>query len=124
MGAALFLTGTGMVADEKLYDDQVPGMNIAIAGVLVGNAAGALLLVAGRRAVTTRRIRVLGAVPAAAVEVPVVAVPAESTALVAGDGLVHFHRADCPMATGRAWAAAERAVHERAGRRACGVCKP
>ncbi len=125
LGAALFFIGTGMVGNETVYDDQVPGINLAIVGVVVANAAGVLLLLAGRRSVTARRVAVLGAVPAAQAEVAVaISAPASSTVLVGGEGLTHFHRADCAMAAGREWPALDRAAHERAGRTACGVCKP
>ncbi|WP_019877541.1 hypothetical protein [Sporichthya polymorpha] len=125
LGAVLFVVGTSLVSSETLYDDQVPGINLAIVGVVLANAAGALLLLAGRRAVLARRVRVLGAVPKVVEEVEVVTVvPAASGSLIAGEGLVHFHRADCVMASGRDWPAVDRSVHEGAGRIACGVCKP
>jgi hypothetical protein len=120
----LFFIGTGMVGSETVYDDQVPGINLAIVGVVVANAAGVLLLLAGRRSVTSRRLAVLGAVPAAQEAVTVVVPPASSLVLIGGEGLTHFHRADCVMAAGRDWPALDRGAHERAGRTACGVCKP
>lgn len=123
LGAALFLIGTGMVGSETVYDDQVPGINLAIVGVVLANAAGALLLLAGRRSVTTRRVAVLGQVPAVR-EAVLVSAPAGSNHLVGGEGLIHFHRADCVMATGRVWPELDRSAHEGAGRTACGVCKP
>ena len=123
LGAAMFFAGTGVVGNETVYDDQVPGINVAIVGVVLANAAGVLLLLAGRRAVTARRVAVLGAVPAAQGTATVTA-PASSAHLVGGAGLTHFHRADCAMAAGRDWPELDRAGHERAGRTACGVCKP
>ena len=124
IGAVLFFVGTGMVGNETVYDDQVPGINLAIVGVVLANAAGVLLLLAGRRSVTARRVAVLGAVPTT--EDPGVAItaPASSVQLVGGEGLTHFHRADCAMAAGRDWPVLDRAAHERAGRTACGVCTP
>ena len=124
IGAALFFVGMGMVGNEKTYDDQVPGINLAIVGVVVANAAGVLLLLAGRRSVTARRVGVLGAVPKAQENVVAITAPASSTVLIGGEGLTHYHRADCVMAVGREWPELDRAAHERAGRIACGVCKP
>ncbi|GAA0604053.1 hypothetical protein GCM10009547_02230 [Sporichthya brevicatena] len=124
LGAALFLTGTGMVSSETVYDDQVPGIDLAILGAVLANAAGVLLLLAGRRSVTARRIAVLGAVPTTQERTAVVAAPASSVLLTGGEGLAHFHRADCAMAAGRDWPALDRSAHERAGRTACGVCRP
>ncbi len=124
LGAVLFFVGTGIVGNETVYDDQVPGINVAIVGVVLANAAGVLLLLAGRRSVTARRVAVLGAVPKAQENVASITPPASSTVLIGGEGLTHFHRADCPMAAGRDWPALERAAHESAGRTTCGVCKP
>jgi len=124
IGAVLFFVGMGMVGNEKTYDDQVPGINLAIVGVVLGNAAGVLLLLAGRRSVTARRVSVLGAVPKTQEAVVAISAPASSSVLIGGEGLTHYHRADCAMAAGRDWPELDRAVHERAGRIACGVCKP
>ena len=124
IGAVLFFAGMGMVGNEKTYDDQVPGINLAIVGVVVANAAGVLLLLAGRRSVTARRVGVLGGVPKGQAAAVTITAPASSAALVGGEGLTHFHRADCAMAAGRNWPELDRAAHERAGRIACGVCKP
>jgi hypothetical protein len=123
-GLALFISGTSMVGSETVYDDQVPAINVAIVGAVVANAAGVLLLLAGRRSVTARRVGVLGAVPKSQEKVAVISAPASSIHLVGGEGLTHFHRADCAMAAGRDWPELDRAAHERAGRTACGVCKP
>ncbi|HUR75639.1 MAG TPA: hypothetical protein VMZ00_15265 [Sporichthya sp.] len=124
VGAILFLVGMGLVSNKTVYDDQVPGINLAIVGVVLANAAGVLLLLAGRRSVIARRVRVLGAVPDLADQSAGPAKPASSITLVGGEGLTHFHRDDCAMAAGRNWPALDRAAHERAGRTACGVCKP
>jgi hypothetical protein len=124
VGAVLFLLGTGIVGNETVYDDQVPGINLAIVGVVVANAAGVLLLLAGRRSVAARRVAVLGAVPAVPERGLSITAPASSVQLVGGEGLTHYHRADCTMAAGRNWPELDRAGHVRAGRIACGVCKP
>jgi len=113
-----------MVGNEKTYDDQVPGINLAIVGAVVANAAGVLLLLAGRRSVTARRVGVLGAVPKGQEAVVAITAPASSVVLNGGEGLTHFHRSDCVMAIGRDWPELDRAAHERAGRIACGVCTP
>ncbi len=124
IGAVLFFVGMGITNSETVYDDQVPGINVAIVGAVVANAAGVLLLLAGRRSVTARRVGVLGAVPKSQEKVATITAPASSLHLVGGEGLTHFHRADCAMAAGRDWPELDRTAHERAGRTACGVCKP
>ena len=124
LGAVLFLVGIGVVANETVYDDQVPGINAAIAGAAVANAAGALLLLVGRRSVTVRRVAVLGAAPDELSSTRASARSASSVALVGGAGLTHFHRSDCALAAGRNWPTLDRVAHQRAGRRPCGVCTP
>jgi hypothetical protein len=120
----LYLVGIGVVADKTVYGEQVPGIDAAIAGAALGNAAGALLLMAGRRSVMARRVAVLGAVLAQPEPMAEISAPAGSPALVAGEGLTHFHRSDCAMAADRNWPVLDRVVHERAGRLPCGACRP
>jgi hypothetical protein len=124
IGLVVFIVGLSMVKDKTIYDDQVSGINLAIVGAVVANAAGVSLLLAGRRAVTARRVAVLGAVPKVVTIEASITPTASSSILVGGEGLTHFHRADCNMAEGRDWAPLDRAAHESAGRTACGVCRP
>jgi hypothetical protein len=125
IGVALLVLGWVQVRNESTYVDQVAGINMAIAGVILAGAGTIPMLLAGRRAVGVRRLAVLGdlrGMPAGgsarASDDPT------SQHLVGGDGLRHFHRAGCTMAHGRNWSAASRDEHERAGRVACGVCRP
>lgn len=124
IGLVVFVIGLSMVKSETVYDDQVSGINLAIVGVVLANAAGVCLLLAGRRTVTARRVSVLGAVPKIGAAEAVITAAASSDVLIGGEGLTHFHRSDCAMAVARDWAAFDRAAHERAGRTACGVCRP
>ncbi len=126
LGAVLFLAGTTVVANEKVYADQEPGLAVATVGVVLGGAAGLLLLVHGRRRVAVRRDQLLSPVPAAPGVTGAAARTrsADPAGFVAGEGLVHFHRRECSMAQGRGWPVSDRAGHERAGRRPCGVCRP
>jgi hypothetical protein len=124
LGAVLFVVGSGVVANETVYDDQQSGISTALAGAALANAAGALLLIAGRRSVTTRRVAVLGAAPDEPMRRQGTSGPASSATLVGGEGLTHFHRSDCALAAGRNWPALDRAAHEDVGRAPCGVCRP
>jgi hypothetical protein len=102
-------------------------MNVAIISLVVASAASIGLLLAGRRAIGLRRQALLGEPAVAApvaVHVSEQPAPHLAAALVGGAGLLHFHRADCAMAVGRGWAAASAVQHGRAGRTACGVCRP
>jgi hypothetical protein len=138
VGLVLFLIGSSRVSNEVTYDDQAPGLNLAILGTVLANMAGISLLLAGRHAVAGRRVEVLGAVPpiprglgpratklnAARLN----AVGQNATAQIAtdlllgSDDLRHFHRGSCALAADRDWPARSRAEHEQAGRTPCGVC--
>jgi hypothetical protein len=125
IGVALLVAGWVFVRNESVYADQVSGINMAIAGVLVAGASAIPMLLAGRRAVGVRRLAVLGdlrGMPARASAVTSDASTSQN--LVGGEGLRRFHRAGCTLAQGRNWSAASRSEHERAGRVPCGVCRP
>jgi len=125
IGVALVAAGWVLVRNESVYADQVAGINMAIAGVLLAGAGAIPMLLAGRRAVGVRRLAVLGdlrGMPARASAVTSDAWTSQN--LVGGVGLRRFHRTGCTLAQGRDWSAASRSEHERAGRVACGVCRP
>jgi hypothetical protein len=44
--------------------------------------------------------------------------------LVGAVRMARYHRAGCPLASGKTVEPAARAEHEQAGRRPCGVCRP
>ena len=125
IGVALLVAGWAQVRSESVYADQVPGINMAVAGVIAAGAGAISMLLAGRRAVAVRRLAVLGDLRGMPVRASAGA-SGDSTSqnLVGGEGLRRFHRAGCTMAQGRNWSAASRQEHERAGRVACGVCRP
>src|SRR2546423_9879394 len=125
IGVALLVAGWAQVRSESVYADQVAGINMAVAGVIVAGAGTIPMLLAGRRAIALRRLAVLGDLRGVPVRASAGA-SGDSTSqkLVGGEGLVRFHRAGCTMAQGRNWSAASRPEHERAGRVACGVCRP
>jgi len=124
IGVALLVAGWVFVRNESVYADQVVGINMAVAGVIVAGASAIPMLLAGRRAVGVRRLAVLGDLRGMPARASAVASDAASQNLVAGVGLRRFHRAGCTLAQGRNWSAASRSEHERAGRVACGVCRP
>jgi hypothetical protein len=125
IGVTLLVAGWLQVRDESVYADQAAGINMAIAGVIAVGAGAIPMLVAGRQAIRVRRVAVLGDLRRVPVRAFTVAsADSSSQNLVGGEGLHHFHRAGCTMAQGRNWSAASRSDHERAGRVACGVCRP
>jgi hypothetical protein len=127
LGGVVLVTSWYVVSGEARWQDQRTGLNTAVLGVLPAYGAGALLLVAGRRAVGLRRAALLGDRPAALAPLasPVASAPAsDGLFLVGAEGLRRFHRPDCTMANGRGWTAASRPEHQRDGRTPCGVCLP
>lgn len=126
IGVTLLVAGWIQVRNESAYAEQVGGINMAVAGALVAGAGAIPMLLAGRRAVADRRLAILGDLRHMPVVATVARASDDSTSwnLVGGEGLRHFHRAGCTMAQGRNWSAASRSEHERAGRVACGVCRP
>src|SRR5258708_18474471 len=58
IGVALLVLGWAQVRSESVYTDQVPGINMAVAGVIVAGAGTIPMLLAGRRAVAVRRLAV------------------------------------------------------------------
>jgi hypothetical protein len=125
IGGALLLAGWVLVRNESVYADQAAGINMALAGVVAAGAGAIPIVLGGRRAVTLRRIAVLGDLR----DMPVrssarQSLDSTSQGFVGGEGLRRFHRAGCTLAQGRNWSAASRHEHERAGRVACGVCRP
>lgn len=125
IGGALLLAGWVLVRNESVYADQAAGINMALAGAVAAGAGAIPMVLGGRRAVTLRRIAVLGDLRGMPVRVSArPSLDSASQRLVGGEGLRRFHRASCTLAHGRNWSAASRQEHERAGRVACGVCRP
>jgi len=125
IGGALLLAGWILVRNESVYADQAAGINMALAGVVAAGAGAIPMLLGGRHAVVVRRLAVLGDLRGLPIRVSDrTSVDSTSQSLVGGEGLRRFHRAGCTMAQGRNWSAASRQEHERAGRVACGVCRP
>lgn len=119
------------ISGKANWNDQVNTMNVAIASLVVAQAAGIGLLLAGRRTIGLRRVALLGEaaadyVPAgqAAVGTTDIAPIGVSAVLVGEAGRTHYHRADCAMAAGRNWPAGSELELQRAGLTPCGVCRP
>jgi hypothetical protein len=112
-------------ATRSRLDDQTGFVALGVAGLLVAAAAQVIWLRSGRRAVAAHSLRTQASVAALlrdAIAVP--APPGVSASLVAAEGMRHFHRPECPIATGRPWPPESRRTHEAAGRTPCGICRP
>ena len=118
LGAVLVAAGWFFAAGRADAGDQLVFVSLALIGTLVGLAAVIGWVVRGRRAISTRRALLLGTPP------PPKAETARAAELVAAPTGKWFHRADCLLAYGRAWSAAPRAAHEKAGRLSCPGCRP
>jgi len=118
------------ISGKDNWNDQVASMNLALASLVVAQAAGIGLLLAGRRVIGLRRVALLGEasedyVPASAAASAAGPVAAASSVVLVGEaGRAHYHRADCPMAAGRNWPEASELELQRAGLTPCGVCRP
>jgi hypothetical protein len=103
-------------------DRQDGWFSLGMAGLVVAGVAHGLWLLAGRSAVS-RRARAL-AFADVGVRAGRFVDTRTSPVLVGGASLAHYHRSGCRLAAGRPLSPAERAGHERLGRRPCGVCRP
>jgi hypothetical protein len=128
--AAVSLIGCWYWASgEYAFDDQKTALDLAVITVVLANLVGALLVLAGRRAVRVRRARLLCDMPGALARRAVAphssdVDPRDRAGLVGGAGLTRYHRAGCQLASGRDWPEASQQTHEQEGRRPCGVCRP
>jgi hypothetical protein len=126
VGTAMSLTGWWMTSGRADLADQVSPATLCVGGALLVLAGHAAWVLRGRRAIGLRSAGLFPEPrPAATDAAPMVAARSlNADRFVAGDGLVHYHRAGCRLAAGRAWAAAPRTEHEQAGQRPCGACRP
>lgn len=109
-----------LASGEESFTRQSGPASLAVVGLLVGLYAHVGWILTGRRVIGLRAHTLLGDAPS------VTHGPrtAGEALLVGAPGMRYFHRAGCSMAEGRAWAAAARQAHTRAGRQPCGMCQP
>jgi hypothetical protein len=117
-GAAVVVVTWFVASGKSELADQIPFAALSVLGGLLAMYGVLAWVARGRRLVGERARFLLGVAPDSDVDV------ASAETLVAGREHTWFHRADCLLATSRRWPSAERAVHERAGRRPCPACKP
>ena len=126
-GFVMCAVGWFLAAGETNYRHQVGPANMAVAGLIITSIGHVAWTVRGRRAIGQRRRRLLGHLAAS----PLAGQVSDSwdshmssAPVVAGEGMRHYHRHDCPLAAGRPWPAASAEEQEAAGRTPCGVCRP
>ena len=118
IGALLLLIAWYAAAGRDDAGDQLVFVSLGMLGAGVGWVAVGDWVLHGRRAISARRVRLLGDAPPRPTEA------AKSPALVAGPDGKWFHRSDCLLVDGRGWNASPRPAHEKAGRAACPGCRP
>lgn len=126
LGALALLVSWWGASGTALLTRQYAWTDLGIAGAVVIACGNGLWILTGRRAVGERRRRVLDAYaglssPDATTLAPV---EQEANGLVASPGMRRYHRPGCQLVSGKAVAAAPIDVHERHGRRPCGICQP
>ena len=124
IGLAVLATGWWGVSGTARLSHQLPWLNLAVAGLIVLGAGNGLWLMAGRRAIATRRRHLLDAW--AHVEVATLEVHPNGSEPqpVWATGMTHYHRPTCQLVEGKGASAASVATHHRAGRQPCGMCRP
>jgi hypothetical protein len=132
-GGIVIVVSWYVCSGDAAFDRQIGPLDAAMAGLVFAGLGNVMWLLRGRRALGERRQVLLPDLPAvgAATERPADAevgaagsAEPEGDLFVGGEGMMRFHRPDCPLAVGRSWAVATRQVHEEAGRLRCGVCDP
>ena len=106
--------------------DQIPWLNLAVLGaVLPGIAAGRWVL-RGHQAVRRRTDDLSGGFWISGLGDVLQPVPTANgrEGFVSHPAMTRYHRSGCLAAAGKAVALESRAVHERAGRTPCEMCRP
>ena len=129
-GLAAVVAGWWGASGAGRVSGQLAWLNAAVAGVVVAGTANVVWVLRGRRAVGLRSRRLLGHLAADAPHAGVASAgaaagsPPDGESLLAVSGLGLFHRAGCAMLAGKPATPASSEEHRRAGRAACGVCRP
>jgi hypothetical protein len=126
LGFGLLVASAWATTVSDDVSTRVAWVNLGVVGLLVSGTGTAFWLMAGRRAVGTRRawLLVVSDVDAAPEYAPRPADRATPAGLVAVADGTRYHRADCALVAGKAVVEQARTRHTRAGRQPCGVCRP
>ena len=124
-GLVAIAVGWAQASNSVVVSSQVDWAPVGLAGAAA--VAGGLLasVLVARQAVAIRLGHLapyIAETPVGPVQAPVVVTSAE--VLVAAGSMARFHRASCPLTTGKPVRPESRQAHEQAGRRPCGVCAP
>ena len=128
VGLGLLAAGYWGVSGTRVLSDQVSAARLAAIGVLLAQAGVVRSVIRGRRALADRRRACLPdaagpGVAAGSGFTPTATVRPQGAPVAAAD-MTRYHRPGCAFVAGKPVAPGTAAEHERAGRRACGVCRP
>jgi len=112
------------VSAKVALADQVPFLDLGIAGLLVGTVGAVRWLAAVVKAVRVRRAGAVALVRSRFGVVATAGPDGPAAGLVTTARMTRYHRPGCSLAAGKEVSAATRAEHSAAGRRPCGVCTP
>jgi hypothetical protein len=124
LGAGLLGASYLGVSAEVHLKDQVPFLDLGIAGLLVGTIGGVRWLAAVLKSVRIRKAAAVALVRWRFVPTGTAGLAGPTEGLVAAARMTRYHRAGCPLVAGKELTAATLAEHSAAGRRPCGVCTP
>lgn len=127
VGAVALLVGWYGLSGSVVLSRQATYLVVALAGLLVSSTGLALWLLAGLRAIRTRRVLVREGLLVLLGDLPVQDVGRtvdEPTALVASAAMTRYHRPSCLLVEGKAVSPLSLTAHRKAGRLPCGVCQP
>lgn len=126
-GAAAMVLAWYQASDTVVVEDQVRWASVGLSGAMLVALAGFVAVAVAHRRMRLR-FRVVEAqlrpCLTAMADASALSAPIDADALVATPNMRHYHRAGCPLASGKPVRFASRADHERAGRRTCAVCAP
>ena len=129
-GIVAIAVGWAQASDTVQVSDQVDWAPVGLAGAAAVTAALVGSVLVARQAVAIRlgHLAPYIAEPSDPVRVRGGAVKSvgggADEPLVAAGSMARFHRASCPLTSGKPVRPESRQAHEQAGRRPCGVCTP
>lgn len=101
---------------------QITWLNVGVAAIVVGGLGNMTWLLQGRRAVALRRRELLAELTEVVTATPTPAALTAAETRVAVAGATRHHRPDCVAVAGKVVTRGSASKHEKAGRRACGLC--
>ena len=123
VGALVVFAGWFILSSRDTLASEIPGLDIAIVGVLLFGYAQASFVLRGYRIVEDRSVSLFRTARSERPTPEPRDTNGTSGDLVAVDGLRYFHRPSCPLVKGKAHRSLTLPV--RSGEhRACPVCQP